>query len=108
MLNYTRFGRHVLAVGGNEEATRLMGLPVARIKLSVYAINGGLAALAGVILVALSSNNRFCGAGGSVAGKAHHRSARFCLCGCAAGKARRTPAFSLVERARPVSTSVSA
>jgi ribose transport system permease protein len=54
VLNYTRFGRHVLAVGGNEEATRLMGLPVARIKISVYVINGVLAALAGVILAALT------------------------------------------------------
>jgi ribose transport system permease protein len=53
-LNYTRFGRHVLAVGGNEEAARLMGLPVARIKISVYGINGALAALAGVILAALT------------------------------------------------------
>ena len=52
--NYTRFGRHVLAVGGNEEAARLMGLPVDRIKLSVYALSGGLAALAGVILAALT------------------------------------------------------
>jgi galactofuranose transport system permease protein len=53
-LNYTRFGRHVLAVGGNEEAARLMGLPVHRIKLQVYALSGGLAALAGVILAALT------------------------------------------------------
>jgi len=47
---YTRFGRHVLAIGGNEEATRLMGLPVDRIKIIVYIISGGLAGLAGVIL----------------------------------------------------------
>ncbi len=52
--NYTRFGRHVLAVGGNEEATRLMGLRVDRIKISVYALSGGLAALAGIILAALT------------------------------------------------------
>lgn len=54
LLNYTRFGRHVLAIGGNEEAARLMGLPVTRIKLSVYALSGGLAGLAGVILAALT------------------------------------------------------
>jgi len=53
-LNYTGFGRHVLAIGGNEEAARLMGLPVDRIKLAVYALSGGLAALAGVILAALT------------------------------------------------------
>jgi ribose/xylose/arabinose/galactoside ABC-type transport system permease subunit len=50
VINYTGFGRHVLAVGGNEEATRLMGLPVDRIKIAVYTINGALAALAGIIL----------------------------------------------------------
>lgn len=49
-LNYTRWGRHVLAVGGNEEAARLMGLPVDRIKLGVYTLSGTLAGLAGVIL----------------------------------------------------------
>ncbi len=38
VLNFTRFGRHVLAIGGNEEAARLMGLSVERIKLAVYAI----------------------------------------------------------------------
>lgn len=50
VLNFTRFGRHVLAVGGNEEAARLMGLPVERIKLAVYAISGVLAGLAGALL----------------------------------------------------------
>jgi ribose/xylose/arabinose/galactoside ABC-type transport system permease subunit len=50
VLNYSRFGRHVLAIGGNEEAARLMGLPVDRIKLAVYTLSGVLAALAGVIL----------------------------------------------------------
>jgi galactofuranose transport system permease protein len=47
---FTRFGRHVLAVGGNEEAARLMGLPVDRIVIAVYVISGCLAGLAGVIL----------------------------------------------------------
>ena len=54
VLGYTRFGRHVLSVGGNEEAARLMGLPVDRIKLAVYALSGALAGLAGVILAALT------------------------------------------------------
>ncbi|MFL5801480.1 MAG: ABC transporter permease [Roseiflexaceae bacterium] len=52
MLNYTRFGRHILAVGGNEESARLMGLPVAWIKCGVYALSGALAGLTGVILAA--------------------------------------------------------
>jgi ribose transport system permease protein len=49
-LTFTRFGRHVYAVGGNEETTRLTGLPTDRIKLAVYAISGTCAALAGLFL----------------------------------------------------------
>ena len=52
LLNFTGFGRAVLAIGGNEEAARLMGLPVARTKVLVYVLTGGLAGLAGVILAA--------------------------------------------------------
>ncbi|MFB9993165.1 ABC transporter permease [Deinococcus oregonensis] len=50
VLRYTRFGRRVLAIGGNEEASRLMGLPVERTLLTVYTLSGALAGLAGVIL----------------------------------------------------------
>jgi ribose transport system permease protein len=49
VLNHTRFGRHVYAVGDNEEAARLMGLNVGRVTASVYALSGALAGLAGVI-----------------------------------------------------------
>jgi galactofuranose transport system permease protein len=52
VLNHSAYGRHILAVGGNEEATRLMGLPVDRIKIAVYTLSGALAGLAGVILAA--------------------------------------------------------
>lgn len=52
VLNLTAFGRTVLAVGGNEEATRMMGLPADRVKFIVYAASGLLAGLAGVILAA--------------------------------------------------------
>jgi ribose/xylose/arabinose/galactoside ABC-type transport system permease subunit len=51
-LNARPFGRHVLAVGGGEEASRLMGLPTDRTVFSVYLISGGLAGMAGVILAA--------------------------------------------------------
>jgi len=51
ILARTRFGRHVYAVGGNEEASRLSGVAVARIKLGTYAISGGCAGLAAVLLV---------------------------------------------------------
>jgi ribose transport system permease protein len=50
VLNLTAFGRQVLAVGGGEEAARLMGMPVERVKLVVYLASGGLAGLAGVVL----------------------------------------------------------
>jgi ribose transport system permease protein len=50
VLNFTEFGRTTLAIGGNEDATRLMGLPIDRVKLMVYAASGTLAATAGVIL----------------------------------------------------------
>jgi ribose transport system permease protein len=49
-LNHTGFGRHVLALGGNEDAARLMGLDVNRLKLIVYTLSGLLAGVAGVIL----------------------------------------------------------
>ena len=52
LLNFTAFGRYVLAVGGGEDAARLMGLPVDRVKFLVYALSGTLAGLAGVILAA--------------------------------------------------------
>jgi galactofuranose transport system permease protein len=51
-LNYLRYGRYVLAVGGEPDAARLMGLPVARVEFAVYVQSGLLAALAGVILAA--------------------------------------------------------
>lgn len=49
-LNSTAFGRHVLAVGGGAEASRLMGLPVNRTIFAVYVISGVMAGMAGVIL----------------------------------------------------------
>jgi ribose transport system permease protein len=50
VLNYTRFGRHVFALGDNDEAARLMGLNIDRVTILVYTISGLLAGLAGVIL----------------------------------------------------------
>ena len=47
----TRFGRYIFAVGANEDASRLYGIHVDRIKLGVYTISGFLSGLAGVILV---------------------------------------------------------
>lgn len=50
VLERTRFGRHVLAVGGNAAAARLAGIPTGRVLVSVYALCGGLTALSGVLL----------------------------------------------------------
>jgi len=52
LLRRTTFGEHVIAIGGNEEAARLCGVAVDRVKATVYVIAGGLAALAGFVLVA--------------------------------------------------------
>jgi galactofuranose transport system permease protein len=49
IINHTAFGRHVLAIGGGTEASRLMGLPVDRTIFMVYVISGGMAGMAGVI-----------------------------------------------------------
>jgi ribose transport system permease protein len=45
----TRFGRHVYATGGNETAALLSGVRTARVKFTVYALSGAIAAAAGVI-----------------------------------------------------------
>ena len=50
ILRKTTFGRGVYAIGGNEEASRLSGLKVDRLKIGVYSITGFLSALAGITL----------------------------------------------------------
>src|SRR3954451_24499864 len=49
-LKYTKWGRRVLAIGGNVDAAKLMGLPVGRTTFSVYVLSGALAGCAGVFL----------------------------------------------------------
>ena len=64
LLNHTRLGRYIYALGGNENATRLSGINVDRIKIAVYAISGFLSALAGLIVTSrLSSAQPTAGAG---------------------------------------------
>jgi ribose transport system permease protein len=48
--NKTRLGRYIYAIGGNESAARLSGININRIKIAVYAIAGGLAAIGGLIV----------------------------------------------------------
>jgi ribose/xylose/arabinose/galactoside ABC-type transport system permease subunit len=52
----TRAGQVVVAIGGSEDAARLMGLPVARVKMWVYVASGALAAFAGALNAARSSS----------------------------------------------------
>jgi ribose transport system permease protein len=52
LLNRTRYGRHVVAVGGNREAARIAGVPVRRVIFSVYVLMGVLAGVATVLLCA--------------------------------------------------------
>ncbi|WP_407947098.1 ABC transporter permease [Paracoccus liaowanqingii] len=50
VLNRSPLGEYILAVGGNPEAARIAGVPVARTKIIVYVLSGGLAAVAALIL----------------------------------------------------------
>lgn len=64
VLNFTKFGRYIYALGGNESATKLSGIDVDKVKIAVYAICGFLAALAGIIVTSrLSSAQPTAGTG---------------------------------------------
>jgi L-arabinose transport system permease protein len=52
VLNRTVFGRNVLAIGGNPEAARLAGVPVERVRVIVFALQGLMAGIAGIVLAA--------------------------------------------------------
>ena len=56
VLAYTRFGRTVYAIGGNEQSARLMGLSVARSKVLVYIVSGVCAGIAGLIFTAYTAS----------------------------------------------------
>lgn len=51
IMNKTPLGEYILAVGGNEEAARVAGVPVKRTKVTVYVLSGVLASLAALILI---------------------------------------------------------
>lgn len=51
VMNKTPLGEYILAVGGNEEAARVAGVPVKRTKVTVFVISGTLASLASLILI---------------------------------------------------------
>ncbi len=48
---YSRLARHVLAVGGNEDSTRLAGVPVARVKVTVYVLSSLLAGVSAILMI---------------------------------------------------------
>jgi len=50
-LRWTKWGRHIFAIGGNEEAANLTGVPVRRLKLSVYMFSAFCAGVAGILEV---------------------------------------------------------
>jgi ribose transport system permease protein len=56
ILRFTRFGMHVFAIGGDENAARLSGVPVTRVKTLVYVVAGLAAGAAGVLLVSASGS----------------------------------------------------
>lgn len=64
-LQYTRWGRMIYAVGSNQEAARLTGVPVNRIRLIAYTLSAVLAAVAGILLASRTGRGAI-GAGGSL------------------------------------------
>jgi ribose transport system permease protein len=64
VLRYTNFGRALYAVGGNESAARLAGIPVDRVRIAAFAINGALVGLAATIFAGrIQSASPLIGAG---------------------------------------------
>jgi erythritol transport system permease protein len=59
LLRYTRFGRHVFAIGSNESTARLCGVPVERTKVIVYMLAGFFAGLAGLMQFSYEGGNGY-------------------------------------------------
>jgi ribose transport system permease protein len=51
VLRFTTWGRHLYAIGGNEQAARLTGVPVNRVKLQAYVVSAMTAALSAVMII---------------------------------------------------------
>jgi rhamnose transport system permease protein len=58
ILHFSRLGRQLYAIGNNKEAARFSGINVSRVKLLLFILSGGVAALAGVIFTARFSSAR--------------------------------------------------
>jgi simple sugar transport system permease protein len=63
LAQHTRFGRNLLAIGGNEQSAMLMGLPVGATKIVVYALCGACAALAGLVSTVITGGDSTYGIG---------------------------------------------
>lgn len=57
IMRVSTFGRYILAIGGNEAAARLAGVPANRVKLAVYGISGLLSGIAGLIVIAINTSS---------------------------------------------------
>ena len=66
LLGRTRYGRHVYAVGGNEEAARRAGIPVDRIRISVFVLSSFMAAVGGIMIASNVSSVSVANYGGNV------------------------------------------
>lgn len=64
LLRYTPFGQHLLSTGGNEEASKLSGIDVDRIKIIVYTIGGLLAGIGGLVLLGQTNTGQPAAASG--------------------------------------------
>ena len=58
ILKFTRFGRHLFTIGGNEHLARLAGIPVDRIKIISYVISGFFCSIAGLLLISQLGSGR--------------------------------------------------
>ncbi|HEY1485110.1 MAG TPA: ABC transporter permease, partial [Micromonosporaceae bacterium] len=65
VLGRTRYGRHIYALGGNEEATRRAGISVDRVRISVFVICSGMAAVSGVVAASQLSSVQSNAGGGN-------------------------------------------
>jgi ribose transport system permease protein len=64
LLRKSMFGLYVYSIGGNEEASRLSGVPVNRVKIAVYIIGGAMAGLAGTVLASRLGSGQAAGSQG--------------------------------------------
>lgn len=64
LLSKMKFGRHTFAIGSSENASKLAGIKIDKLKILIYTLSGGLAALAGILLTSrLSSASPIAGVG---------------------------------------------